>query len=386
MEYRTFNKNGEKISLLGFGCMRLPVIGENQENIDTELTSRMAAHAFEHGVNYFDTAYMYHGGQSESCIGQVLSAWPRQSFNLATKLPPWMVEKEGDLERIFAEQLARCKVDYFDYYLLHNVSRSKLENIRKNNIIEQLNQKRRQGLIRNLGFSFHDRPAVLEMIVKANNWDFAQIQLNYFDWELQDAKKLYHILATNNLPVIVMEPVRGGALASLSPEAVSILQQANPAASPASWAIRFAASLPQVLTVLSGMSSLEQVRDNVATMEKFVPLSQAERQTIDQALAAYRQSGAVPCTACQYCMECPAGVDIPKVFAIYNEFRVHRVDNTFLLNLGVLGEEKQPRNCVQCGQCLPKCPQQIAIPDLMESINQTVAELDKIERPLWLRI
>jgi predicted aldo/keto reductase-like oxidoreductase len=387
MEYRTFAKTGKKISLLGFGCMRLPIVGENQEIVDIELGSRMVDYALARGVNYFDTAYMYHGGNSEPFIGQALSKYPRQSFNLASKLPPWMVEKPGDLDRIFAEQLNKCQVDYFDYYLLHNVSRSKLENIRQNGIIEQLNRKRSQGLIRNLGFSFHDRPPILEIVLKENDWDFVQIQLNYFDWELQDASQLYDILAANKLQVIIMEPVRGGMLATLSPEAAGIFKKASPEASLASWAIRFAASLPQVLTVLSGMTSLEQVEDNVATMEKFVPLKSAERQTIEQALAAYRKSATIPCTACHYCADCPAGLDIAKIFAIYNELRSGSVNNlTFLLHLGVLGEERHPRNCLQCGQCLAKCPQQLAIPELIASINQTIEQLAQIDLPPGLRV
>lgn len=386
METRTFRKTGKKLSLLGFGCMRLPVIDGKPEAIDTELATAMVAHAYDHGVNYFDTAYMYHNGLSETFIGNALRAYPRESFNLATKLPPWMVENEADIDRIFDEQLAKCRVDFFDYYLVHNVSNAKMAGIRKNRVIRKLNEKKRQGLIRNLGFSYHDRADHFEAVVKENDWDFVQIQLNYLDWEMQDAKRLYTILSDNDLQAVVMEPVRGGALATLSEAASQILRDANPAASVASWALRFAASLPNVLTVLSGMSTMEHVWDNVRTMESFVPISPEEQKVIDRALDAYRQSGAVPCTACNYCMECPAGVDIPRSFAIYNEYCTAKVANTFLLHLGILGAEKQPKNCIQCGGCLPKCPQQLAIPDLMAHIAETAHGLSTGELPGWLQI
>ena len=385
METRALRKNGEKFSLLGFGCMRLPLLEGSQE-IDVPRATEMVDYALSQGVNYFDTAYMYHEGKSEAFIGGALARHPRDSFKIATKLPPWMVESEADIDRIFDEQLARCKVSYFDNYLIHNVSRSKLDRIRKFNIIAKLNEKKRQGLIGSLGFSFHDGPSTLEVMVKENDWDFAQIQLNYLDWEVQEAKELYRILSDNNLQAIIMEPVRGGALATLSESAVDILKKADPTASVPSWAIRFAASLPDVLTVLSGMSDMEQLKDNVSTMKRFSPITPAEQETIDLALDAYRRSGAVPCTACGYCMDCPSGVDIPKVFAIYNGYRTTQVANTFLLHLGVLGEEKQPKNCIGCGECLPKCPQQLNIPDLMENVAGKAAELSSGEMPPWAKV
>lgn len=384
MEMRTFAKTGEKISLLGFGCMRFPVVDGKVEEIDKERAQEMIDYAFERGVNYFDTAYPYHNGASERFIGEALSRRPRDSFKLATKLPPWLVGTEADADRIFEEQLARCRVEYFDYYLIHNVSEAKLAGIRKFKMIERLNEKKRQGLIRNIGFSFHAPAAFMNTMLAENDWDFAQIQLNYLDWEVQDAKELYAILSERNLPVVVMEPVRGGALARLSQSSAAILKEANPNASTASWAIRFAASPPNVLTVLSGMSDLEQVRDNVRTMENFTPVSPAEQEVITKALTAYRKDGAVPCTACGYCMDCPTGVDIPKTFALYNEYRSTKADNAFLLHLKIIGEAKQPKNCVQCGECASKCPQGIDIPEQMREIAQVAADLSKGELPPWL--
>ncbi|MDL2271576.1 aldo/keto reductase [Desulfovibrio sp. OttesenSCG-928-I05] len=375
METRTSKKTGEKISLLGFGCMRLPLTSENTQDIDTKLADEMVDLAMANGVNYFDTAYVYHGKESESFIGNALARYPREKFNLATKLTTKALVTDDDVDRIFNEQLAKCKVEYFDYYLIHNVSRPRLDAVQKFRLIERLHEKKRQGLIRNLGFSYHDNTSFLPEFVGMYDWDFAQIQLNYLDWETQDAAGLYTILTDAGIPVIVMEPVRGGALATLSESAIRILKDANPAVSPASWAMRFAASLPNVLTVLSGMSTMEQVQDNIATMRSFTPLSEAEHETIAKALVAYRQSGAIPCTACGYCMDCPSGVDIPRSFAAYNTYRATRNDMTFQLHLAVLGEARQPKHCTSCGLCLPQCPQQLDIPGLMQEITKAAESL-----------
>jgi predicted aldo/keto reductase-like oxidoreductase len=239
-------------------------------------------------------------------------------------------------------------------------------------VYEQLLEKKEAGLVRHLGFSFHDRPELLQKIVDGREFDFAQIQLNYLDWELQDAKGQYEILAGKDIPVTVMEPVRGGALATLCPESARIFKEADPAASPASWALRYAASLPAVQTVLSGMTTMEQLKDNIATMSPFKPLTDAERTVIDAALAAYRKAAVVPCTNCRYCMDCPAGVEIPKVLAVYNNreralAEKHPwADLVFRMEYDMFREEEQAKNCVSCGQCKERCPQRIDIPHWME--------------------
>lgn len=368
MEMRTSQRSGDTVSLLGFGAMRLPQNGERPRDVDAATALRMVDMAMEGGINYFDTAYVYHDGASETILGDALSRYPRDSFKLATKVIPRVVEREEDIERIFDEQLKRCRVDFFDYYLVHCVFHSRLEAIKKFRFIERLHEKKQRGLIRNLGFSYHDGASVLGEVLDLYDWDFAQIQLNYLDWELQDSRQLYTELNGRNIPVIVMEPVRGGALATLSESAVAILKEADPQASPASWAIRFAASLPGVLTVLSGMSTPEQVADNLKTMNGFVPLSDADRETLHRALAAYRESGAIPCTACGYCMDCPAGVDIPRNFAVYNAYTVSGSALHFGLEMGVLGAEKQASRCVGCGHCVPLCPQRLDIPALMDKV------------------
>ena len=287
-----------------------------------------------------------------------------------------MLQNEAMVENILEEQLKKCRVDYFDYYLLHNVNMGHLKIAEDLKVYEKLKEKQRQGKIRRLGFSFHDSPEILAKIVEKYDWDFAQIQLNYLDWDQQDAKRQYGILESNGIPVNVMERVRGGSLADLGGEAEAIFKAADSKASIPSWAIRFAASLPGVQVVLSGMTAMEQVEDNVATMENFRPLSEAEQGVIAKAVLAYRTAGAVPCTGCRYCMDCPQGVDIPRNLATYNGYLFKKERNvpgynfSFMMEYGGMGEEKQAHNCVTCKQCEEKCPQHIEISRQMELIQE----------------
>ena len=379
METRAYKNSDERISLLGFGCMRLPLVGDTQE-IDTENAGRMIDHAVENGVNYFDTAYVYHQEKSESFIGGALAKYPRSSFNLADKLPTWFVNKESDVPRLFDEQLKRCGVDYFDYYLVHNINEERMSIVEKNRIYEQLKKFREQGRIRHLGFSFHDRPALLKRVVDQYDWDFTQIQFNYMDWELQDARGQYLILKEKGIPIVIMEPVRGGALAVLCDEAVKILKDAIPDASPASWAVRYAASFPEVLTVLSGMTKMPQLEDNLRTTKNFKPLSPYEVEVIERALSAYKLASTVPCTSCRYCMDCPAGVDIPKVLMIYNNYCQRkgnpRNELTLCMEYDILGEKSQAHHCVNCGACMEHCPQRNDIPGWMRTVADLVREAE----------
>ena len=374
MEYRELRGGKEKVSLLGFGCMRLPRLYPDKPEIDTELGQRMVDYAYSHGVNYFDTAYPYHEGLSEPFIGAALSKYPRESYNLVTKLPTWLINGEADIEHYFNEQLQKCGVDYFDFYLVHSLNAERFETVQKLHIFENLCELKAKGKIRHIGFSFHDKPDVLERILAAHDWEFAQIQLNYLDWELQDARRQYELIEQKGIQCTIMEPVRGGMLATLTPEAVDCFQQANPNVSTASWAIRYAASLPNVLTVLSGMTNFDHVTDNVATMEAFRPLSQQEREVIDHALAAYRKAVTIPCTGCRYCMDCPAGVSIPEVFAAYNRYATSKSRSMFEELYHALDAGQRADNCVACGTCLSKCPQHIDIPKHMKEIAALAAK------------
>ena len=376
MEYRELRGGKEKVSLLGFGCMRLPRLYPDKPEIDTELGRRMVDYAYSHGVNYFDTAYPYHEGLSEPFIGAALSKYPRESYNLVTKLPTWLINGEADIEHYFNEQLQKCGVDYFDFYLVHSLNAERFETVQKLHIFENLCELKAKGKIRHIGFSFHDKPDVLERILAAHDWEFAQIQLNYLDWELQDARRQYELIEQKGIQCTIMEPVRGGMLATLTPEAVDCFQQANPNVSTASWAIRYAASLPNVLTVLSGMTNFDHVTDNVATMEAFRPLSQQEREVIDHALAAYRKAVTIPCTGCRYCMDCPAGVSIPEAFAAYNRYATSKSRSMFEELYHALDAGQRADNCVACGTCLPKCPQHIDIPKHMKEIAALAEKKD----------
>jgi predicted aldo/keto reductase-like oxidoreductase len=272
MEKRQYRDTKEYVSLLGFGAMRLPHKADG--SLDYDLSQVMVDYAISHGVNYFDTAYVYMGGNSERFLGNSLKKYPRESYNIATKMPIHIVKKRENIKEIFETSLSRLKTDYIDYYLLHAVKSSNWNHAVTMGIYDVLKEYQKQGRIRYIGFSFHDTPALLSEIVNTYDWDFAQIQLNYMDWTLQNAQEQYRILKEKSLPIMVMEPVRGGALAVLCDEAVAILKGANPGASTASWAIRYVASFPEVICVLSGMSNMEQVIDNVNTMENFKPIDE----------------------------------------------------------------------------------------------------------------
>lgn len=365
---RNYKNTDDQISLLGFGCMRLPKIDPEKSDIDKAKAQEMIDYAYAHGVNYYDTAYPYHEGKSELFVGEALKKYPRESFRLASKMPVWLVEKPEDTLKYFEEQLNKCQVEYFDFYLCHALNLDRLEIIQKNHIFETLQKEKEAGRIKRLGFSFHGSVEALEKIARAYPWDFAQIQLNYYDWDMQNAKREYEILEEAGLPVVVMEPVRGGALNTLCPEALEMLKKADPKASPASWAIRFAASLPGVMTVLSGMTTMDHVTDNVATMDEFKPLTEGERELLFKVADVYKQSKTVPCTGCRYCMDCPAGVDIPAVFKIYNQYCTTENKAQFIADYDALGESKQAHHCVACRQCCSQCPQSIDIPARMEDV------------------
>ena len=362
---RRYKNTALTLPMLGFGTMRLP---QRKRKIDLAATKKLFERALKSGVNYFDTAYFYHGGQSEKCVGELLSQFPRDSFYLADKMPVRAVRKVEDVERIWNEQLARCKVDYFDFYLLHNLNRDRWEDVKRFKIYEFLKERQKEGKIRKLGFSFHDEPEVLKTIAGAHEWDFAQIQLNYLDWTLYRSKEQYEILTSRGIPVVVMEPLRGGALATLNPEANVIFKAAAPNASVASWAFRYVGSLDNVICILSGMNKMEHLEENIATFTDFKPLSPAERETVEAALAAYRKSAAIPCTACRYCMPCPAGVEIPRIFGLYNHAKTTGNFRQFQMIYDKFDADSKASACVNCGACLKKCPQKINVPEELRKI------------------
>ena len=364
---RPYRNTGITLPLLGFGLMRLPT---KDGQIDFSTAEKMVEMAMKAGCNYFDTAYMYHGGESEKFVGRVLSKYPRESFYLTSKMPIVMMRSEADNERIFNEQLARTKAGYFDFYFMHWLNEKHWEMAQRFKTLDFMKKMQKEGKIRHLGFSFHGEPETLKKIAEAYSWDLVQIQLNYLDWELCRSREQYELLTKLGIPVSVMEPLKGGTLVRLTPEAKKVFEKANPQVNTASWGLRYVASLPNVQIVLSGMSALEHMEDNIRTFSPLKPLTDAERKVIAEALAAYRKSGAVPCTACRYCSPCPVGVDIPRNLALLNQVKGGLPLFHAKLVYDAMGEDERASSCVGCGACLKKCPQQINIPTFMKQIAQ----------------
>ena len=375
MEKRKLEKLGIETSLLGFGCMRFPVTAEGK--IDEPEAERMMDKAIAAGVNYIDTAYPYHNGDSEPFVGRVLKKYDRHSFYLATKLPCWKVSKKEDAEQIFEEQLTRLQTDYIDFYLMHALGGDSFRKMVELGVVEVLERLKAEGRIKYLGFSFHDSYEAFEEILCYRDWDFCQIQLNYMDAESQAGLKGYRLTEERNVPLVIMEPVKGGSLAAFAEDITGKFRVLDPEASAASYALRWVGSLPNVKVVLSGMSTMAQVEDNLKTFTNFRTLSDEERKTIDDIVALIRSRVQNGCTACRYCMPCPAGVDIPGNFRVWNTYHMYQnynmVKNNWEKNLG---EEKQAKNCVKCGKCEKACPQKLHIRDDLEKVQ---ADMDRKE-------
>lgn len=366
MIYRDFK--GEKLSLFAMGTMRLPVIDGDDARIDEDAARAMFDYALEHGVNYFDTAWGYHGGNSELVTGRALARHPRESFNIASKFPGYDLNNMGKVEEIFAKQLEKCQVEYFDFYLVHNVCESNIDvylDDERYGTVSYLKKMRDEGRIRHLGFSCHGQMDVLERFLEAYGADmeFCQLQLNYLDWTFQDAKEKMELAGRYDLPIWVMEPLRGGQLARLTDEQFAPLKAMRPDETQVGWALRFLQSLPEVTTVLSGSSSLEQMAENIALFEEERPLSAEETEALLGVADDMVKSNVLPCTACRYCTShCPVGLDIPMLLALYNEHKFTNGGFIAPMMLGTLPEDERPAACIGCGTCSSVCPQQIDIP------------------------
>lgn len=388
---RAYKGEADKVSLLGFGAMRFPTIEGNM--IEEVSSEKMLDYAYEHGVNYFDTAYNYHRGASEGFLGGVLKKYPRESFYLADKMPTWEIKSLERAKEIFQTQLERCGVEYFDYYLLHSVSKEEdfQRAYKEMGVLEYLKSEKAAGRIRNLGFSFHGNNELFDKLLDEYDWDFVQIQLNYYDWDQDDAKYLYNRLAERGIPCTVMEPIRGGMLAKLNPDAEAVLKGVHPDKSVASWALRYVASLPGVLTVLSGMTAMEHVVDNVETLStSFKPLDDDERAALAKALDIFLKTKPIRCTSCRYCMPCKQGVDIPRVFKAYNSCvnesnipergsqspeEFERRKKIFLERYEAIPAEERADACIHCRKCEKMCPQRLPISAEMKRLADFVASL-----------
>ncbi len=393
MSYRTDNVYGEKISLLGFGTMRYPTVNGK---IDEEKSQELVDYAYQHGVNYFDTAYLYHNGDSELFTGKALKKYPRESFYLATKMPTWLVTDLASAKHLFEDQLRKCQVEYFDYYLLHSLRQ--ISEYKKcyvdNGALEYLKAEKAAGRIKRLGFSFHGDLEGFEYLLNCGEqWDFVQIQMNYLDWygPLQ-SDRLYAMLEEKGIQCIIMEPLRGGRLAKVNPVAADLLKKARPGDTPAEWAFRFVASYPNVLTILSGMTEMQYLQENINTLsENFKPLDEKEHKVVEAVANAINSYNLVPCTECDYCDPCPYGVDISGVFRHYNrcvnegiipdkmsqsQSEFCRKRREYLISYDKeVAKEAQANHCIGCGSCMQVCPQRFDIVANLRRIDKFVDSL-----------
>ena len=390
MQYKPFQDL--QLSALGMGNMRLPT-GEDGV-IDEQKAWEIITYAYENGVNYFDTAYRYHGGQSESFVGKVLKEFPRDSWYIASKMPGHMMsyengklsfvgylagEKVKSIAQIFEEQLQKCGVEYFDFYLLHNVCETSYDfyTNEKLGVVRYLLEQKKNGKIRHLGFSTHGMAQIIERFldVYPGVFEFAQIQINYIDWDLQEAGEKYRLLTGRGIPVIAMEPVRGGKLCELPGDVREPLEKARPGETDASWAFRFLQSLDNIPVVLSGMSTLEQLKENIGLFSDPKPLAGEERELLRQ--AAGKMVDSVPCTKCRYCCEeCPQGLDIPLLLSLYEQANFGGM-GILNFNIGKMQERELPGACIGCGACSTVCPQNIAIPGLLGKLDAIMAGAKK---------
>ena len=364
-----------RLSALGLGAMRLPVLEGKDAQIDEPAAQEMVDYAMEHGINYYDTAWGYHSGQSELALGRALARYPRESFYLATKFPGYDLSNMGRVEEIFEAQLKKCQVDYFDFYLFHNVCEMNIDAYLdpQYGIDAYLTAQKANGRIRHLGFSAHGSVPVMRRFLEAygDHIEFCQLQINYLDWTFQDARAKVELLKEYNIPVWVMEPLRGGRLAKLGESHTRRLNALRPDEATPAWAFRFLQTIPEVTMILSGMSNMAQLQDNVHTFETEKPLAEGELSELMEIADEILGRKALPCTACRYCTDhCPQGLDIPGLIGLYNEHNFTEGGFIAPMALAACPEEKKPSACVGCRSCEAVCPQQIRISEVMKDFTE----------------
>lgn len=360
-----------KLSALGMGGMRFPVKDDDYSNIDKEKVEEMVSFAIKEGINYFDTAWGYHNGNSEVILGEVLSKYPRGSYYLASKFPGYDTTNMNKIEEIFETQLKKCNVEYFDFYLFHNVCEKNIDLYldEKYGLFNYLMEQKKRGRIRHLGFSTHATLPTLKRFLDAygNDMEFCQIQLNYLDYKMQNAKGKVELLNKLNIPIFVMEPVRGGTLAHLDEEYENMLKSISPNVKIVEWAFRFVESVPGVCVTLSGMSNMEQLKQNIATFDKENQLSQEEMKCLFSVVETMTSKSFLPCTSCKYCTTyCPKGLDIPSLIELYNEYVFMNESYLAKMVIESLPENKRPSSCLECHACEAVCPQNIKISEMMK--------------------
>ena len=378
MQYRALPKEPDTtVPILGFGCMRLPVVDRDPARIDEDRAEPLIRSAIARGVTHLDTAYPYHGGNSEPFVGRLLRGGLREQVRIASKLPIWLVKTEADFERLLDEQLKRLETDWLDFYMFHGLSAERWETVRRLRGLEAFERARADGRIRRIGFSFHGSPDAFATIVDAYDWDFTQIQYNYMDEEYQAGRRGLDLAAGKGLGVIVMEPVRGGALArNVPPQVAAVWEEAPVRRSPAEWALQWVWNVPEVSFLLSGMSTMQHVEDDLEFADRSRPglLTAAELALVARVRDLYRELSPIPCTSCRYCMPCPQGVAIPDIFELYDDAHIYddlprrRMSYDMFLDEGERADQ-----CTACGDCLDKCPQGIDIPTWMEKAQAFLA-------------
>ncbi len=373
MQISKLQKLDINVSSIGFGCMRLPTV---DGKIDYEHGFKMIDHAYNNGVTYYDTAYTYHGGQSETFLGEAMKKYPRDSYYLADKLPIWLINSREDMEKALQTQLEKLQTDYIDFYLIHAINYERFKKCKDLEVFKFLEDMRSQGKIKYIGFSYHDISDTFQEIVDYYNWDFVQIQYNYIDNKLMDGDKLYDILKARNIPAMIMEPTRGGFLSKLPEEIGKIYKDYNNSKSETSWALRWLTSHSNVKVVLSGMSHLDHVIDNVNTFSEDMKLNSEELSLINKVSEAINNIATIPCTGCGYCMPCPVGVDIPTIFKTYNLLKMFgntwRAFNEYHV---YFDKANKANNCVSCGKCEKLCPQLIKIINELGKCHETLEPL-----------
>jgi predicted aldo/keto reductase-like oxidoreductase len=365
MQYREIGNTGEKVSVLGFGCMRFQTIGEGNENIDEELAIKQLRHAIDNGVNYVDTAYPYHGGNSELLVAKALKDGYREKVYLADKLPSWLIKSRDDMDKYLNEQLEKLETDHIDFFLLHALRKEFWDTYLENDVFDFIKKAKESGKIKHIGFSFHDELPVFKEIVDAYDWDFCQIQYNFMDEDYQAGLEGLNYAADKGIGVIIMEPLRGGSLTNNIPEDIQkIWDSADIKRSPAEWALRFVWNNPKVSLLLSGMNQFDHINENIKVAEDALPNSLTEKELgiIEEVRKVYDSRIKVDCTNCKYCLPCPEGVMIPNVFALYNNASIYNTWET--QKKGYANLEKQGKaadKCIECGLCEQACPQNIPI-------------------------
>ena len=376
MKYREFGKCDFKVSALGFGCMRLPLINGDEKQIDVEKAIPLIRYAIDNGVNYIDTAYPYHKGSSEIVVGKALKDGYREKVKLATKLPTWLTNSYEDFDKYLNEQLEKLQTDHIDMYLLHGLDKERWDKLLELNIFKFIESALSDGRIKQIGFSFHDKLDTFEKIVDAYNWDFCQIQYNFLDDNYQAGTEGLEYAANKGMAIVVMEPLKGGRLSKTPPISVKELwRKTEVEKTPAEWALKWVWNHPEVTTVLSGMNSMEQIIENIKTAETALPnsLSEKDLALINNVKSQYNELIKVQCTACGYCMPCPTGVDIPRNFAILNEASMYNeYDRQSHIYNNDLTLKQRAVSCVECGKCETLCPQHLEIRKHLKEVNEVL--------------